>query len=89
MKEYSEPGLTILGSDDDSSVHTYRFQDKSVVAMATERGEKYRKVQKENQDRVATGMLVMKDGREINVDVVCDGLGGYPRGFEASPLFCE
>ncbi|MGE3278541.1 MAG: PP2C family serine/threonine-protein phosphatase [Candidatus Altimarinota bacterium] len=78
----------IIGSDDDLSIRSIPFPNQTVVSMATERGEAYRREGKANQDRVATGLLV-HHGELITLDLICDGLGGYENGSQAAQLCCD
>lgn len=82
-------GQTIILSDNDNSdPQTFSFLEVT-VSLATERGEYYLNRGKDNEDRVATSVARVNDNSSIIIDMICDGVGGYERGAEASQYMCE
>lgn len=60
--------------------------DRSQVALATERGERYRRMEKINEDGVATGVIDLESDRKLIIDLLVDGIGGSKNGAEASRI---
>ncbi|MDP3976315.1 MAG: protein phosphatase 2C domain-containing protein [bacterium] len=81
--------MVILAADECLSPVSFIRAGGSEVALMTDRGETSRVEKESNQDRAATGVLVTSEGVKIDVDVVCDGIGGVDGGDRAAQLFCE